>query len=74
MTDIASRPPRSPRFRSDRPTLERRAGAWLQDFRTAALQPGFSVAATGLRHKMTVVTNNTKDFRRIPGLTPEDWR
>lgn len=32
------------------------------------------IAATGLRHKLTVVTNNTKDFRRIPCLTLEDWR
>ena len=32
------------------------------------------IAATGLRHKMTTVTNNTKDFRRIDGLTLEDWR
>lgn len=44
MTDIASRPPQSPRFRRDRPTLERRAGAWLRDFRVAASLPGFSVA------------------------------
>jgi hypothetical protein len=43
MTDIASRPPQSPRFRRDRPTLERRAGAWLRDFKIAASQPGFSV-------------------------------
>jgi hypothetical protein len=45
MTDIASRPPQSPRFRRDRPTLERRAGAWLRDFRVATSQPGFSVAS-----------------------------
>ena len=32
------------------------------------------IAATGLRHQWTVVTNNTKDFRRIDGLTLEDWR
>jgi tRNA(fMet)-specific endonuclease VapC len=32
------------------------------------------IAATGLRHKWTVVTNNTKDFRRIAGLALEDWR
>jgi tRNA(fMet)-specific endonuclease VapC len=32
------------------------------------------IAATGLRHKMSVVTNNTKDFRRISKLTLEDWR
>lgn len=32
------------------------------------------IAATGLRHQSTVVTNNIKDFRRIEGLTLEDWR
>ena len=44
MTDIASRPPQSPRFRRDRPTLERRAGAWLRDFNASAARPGFSMA------------------------------
>jgi hypothetical protein len=44
MTDIASRPPQSPRFRRDRPTLERRAGAWLRDFNASAARPGFSIA------------------------------
>jgi tRNA(fMet)-specific endonuclease VapC len=32
------------------------------------------IAATGLRHEWTVVTNNTKDFRRFDGLSLEDWR
>lgn len=32
------------------------------------------IAATGLRHRWPVVTNNTKDFRRIDGLVIEDWR
>ncbi len=32
------------------------------------------IAATGLRHHWTIVTNNTRDFRRISGLTLEDWR
>ncbi len=32
------------------------------------------IAATGLRQQWTVVTNNTKDFRRFDGLTLEDWR
>lgn len=55
MTDIASRPPQSPRFRRDRPTLDRRAGAWLRDFNVAVARPGFSMAghllelATGAR-------------------------
>jgi hypothetical protein len=45
MTDIASRPPLSPRFRRDRPTLERRAGIWLRDFNIAASEPDFSVTS-----------------------------
>ena len=32
------------------------------------------IAATGLLHQRTIVTNNTKDFDRIQGLTLEDWR
>lgn len=45
MTDLASRPPQSPRFRRDRPSLERRAGAWLRDFRTAAAErAGFGIS------------------------------
>ncbi len=32
------------------------------------------IAATGLRHRRAVVTNNTKVFRRIEGLNLEDWR
>lgn len=32
------------------------------------------IAATSPRHKWTIVTNSTKDFRRIDGLTLEDWR
>jgi len=45
MTDIASHPPQSPRFRRDRPTLERRAGAWPRDFPLAAAEPGFTIPA-----------------------------
>jgi hypothetical protein len=43
MPDLASHPPQSPRFRRDRPSLERRAGAWLRDFNTAAARSGFSI-------------------------------
>lgn len=32
------------------------------------------IGATALRHGWPVVTNNTKDFRRIEGLVLEDWR
>jgi hypothetical protein len=45
MTDIAARQLQSPRFRRDRPTLERGAGAWLRDFTAAAARPGFSIVS-----------------------------
>lgn len=32
------------------------------------------IAATGIHHQWTVVTNNTRDFSKIEGLTLEDWR
>jgi len=32
------------------------------------------IAATGLRYQSTTVTNNTKDFLKIEGLTFEEWR
>ena len=32
------------------------------------------IAATALAHKLTVVTHNTDEFRRIDGLVVEDWQ
>lgn len=31
------------------------------------------IAATALAHGLTVVTNNTREFERAPGLRVEDW-
>lgn len=31
------------------------------------------IAAVGLAHKLTVVTNNTGEFARVDGLALEDW-
>ena len=61
MTDIASRPPQSPRFRRDRPTLERRAGAWLRDFNVSAALPGFSIA--GHLAELASQKSQTRDSR-----------
>jgi tRNA(fMet)-specific endonuclease VapC len=48
--------------------------------RGGLLQQGISVptadmmiAAVALFHNLTLVTNNTADFQRIPGLRLEDW-
>lgn len=32
------------------------------------------IAAQGLRHGLTVVTSNSKEFKRVPGLVVDDWR
>jgi tRNA(fMet)-specific endonuclease VapC len=32
------------------------------------------IAATGLCHQWPVVTNNTRDFKRVKDLLIEDWR
>jgi len=31
------------------------------------------IAATALAHQATLVTSNTKEFRRVQGLAVEDW-
>ena len=31
------------------------------------------IAATALAHDLTVITNNTRQFGRVPGLRVEDW-
>ena len=48
--------------------------------RGSLLQKGISVptadlmiAAVALTHDLTLVTNNTTDFRHIPGLRLDDW-
>jgi tRNA(fMet)-specific endonuclease VapC len=32
-----------------------------------------AIASIALEHGLTVITHNTKDFSRIPGLALEDW-
>jgi tRNA(fMet)-specific endonuclease VapC len=31
------------------------------------------IAAEALHHKLVLVTNNTREFERVPGLTLENW-
>lgn len=31
------------------------------------------IAAIALTHDLTVITNNTDEFKRVPGLRVEDW-
>jgi tRNA(fMet)-specific endonuclease VapC len=31
------------------------------------------IAATALEHGLTLVTHNTREFRRVEGLAVEDW-
>ena len=33
----------------------------------------YQIAATALVHEVVLVTNNVSEFRRVPGLTVEDW-
>lgn len=32
------------------------------------------IAGTALTHRLIVVTSNSSEFRRVPGLSVEDWR
>jgi len=61
-------------FDSDCARIAARISADLLNHGTPVSITDVFIAATGLRHKMSVVTNNTKDFRRISKLTLEDWR
>ena len=44
----------------------RRAGTLIEDF-------DLVIAATALRHDLTLVTNNQRHFSRIPNLRLESW-
>lgn len=52
ITDIASRPPKSPFVRREQHSLQRSAGSWLADFSSECRKPGFDFTAyiAGLQH------------------------
>jgi tRNA(fMet)-specific endonuclease VapC len=55
----------------DRRCLEQYDALRSQGVRIGTLD--LRIAATALVHKLTMVTRNTKDFARVPGLQIEDW-
>jgi tRNA(fMet)-specific endonuclease VapC len=53
------------------PAVERYAGLKKQKLNVGA--GDLKIAAIGLETGAVVVTRNARDFRRVPGLTIEDW-
>lgn len=55
--------------------LEKYVAIRLELERTGAIisEADLWIAATALANEGTMVTNNTKEFDRVPGLTVEDW-
>jgi tRNA(fMet)-specific endonuclease VapC len=54
--------------------LAARINAGLLNMGTPVSITDVFIGATGLRHDWTVVTNNTRDFSRIEGLSLKNWR
>lgn len=44
---------------------------WMRRIRVGTMD--LKIAATALAHGATLVTRNTTDFSKVPGLTVEDW-
>ena len=61
-------------FDSECARIAARANADLLNHGTPVSITDVFIAASGLRYNWTVVTNNIRDFRRIVGLSIEDWR
>lgn len=45
----------------------------LQAVGTPIGERGLIIAATALANELVVVTHNTREFQRVPGLPIEDW-
>lgn len=44
---------------------------WVQRIRIGTMD--LKIAATALAHNATLITRNTQDFSKVPGLRLEDW-
>lgn len=44
---------------------------WVQGIRIGTMD--LKIAATALAHNATLLTRNTQDFSKVPGLLVEDW-
>jgi tRNA(fMet)-specific endonuclease VapC len=44
---------------------------WIQRLRVGTMD--LKIAATALANNATLITRNTSDFSKVPGLTVEDW-
>lgn len=47
--------------------------AQLSEVGTPPGLPDMLIAATALVHDLTLVTHNSRDFHRVPGLRLQDW-
>jgi len=54
-----------------------KSAAWIKHTLEAAGTPighfDLLIAATALAHELTLVTRNTREFERVPGLRVENW-
>lgn len=55
----------------DEPAIRRYAD--LRQQKLKVRRTDLQIAAVALEHQATVVTLNTRDFKRVPGLQIEDW-
>ena len=55
-------------------TASANMGQWLEDFyaTTEALPPDF-LAAHAMAEDSVIITNNAREFHRVPGLAVEEW-
>lgn len=55
----------------DTPVVNQFQTLWVQRIRIGTMD--LKIAATALAHNATLLTRNTQDFSKVPGLLVEDW-